>query len=222
MTTETGSVVDEGSAEVRPLPGRALRRPVQHHHLDPRRGPPGPTAGNGCGATSRGLDAGEITQLKTYHPQGDQSSARWFAGAGGWIHDQGGHCLRYASRQKLVDTTYAAKPVKPFVDGGPIYEDHPYCWKPEKGFSTADVRRDAYWAVLGGMAGHTSAHAVWQFSDGGRRGLGARGSWTDALKLPARRQMAHLRDLMTSLPFTRGRRTDRRSRRRPESGKDGS
>ena len=160
------------------------------------------------GNLAEGLDAGGATQLTTYHPQGDQSSAQWFAGAE-WLDFhmiQGGHCLRYGVRQELVESTYGARPVKPFIDGEPIYEDHPYCWKPEKGFSTAqDVRRDAYWAVLGGAAGHTyGAHAVWQFNDGGSGELGARGSWTDALDLPAGNQMVHLRDLMTSLPFRLG------------------
>ncbi|WP_281072855.1 apiosidase-like domain-containing protein [Pseudonocardia parietis] len=119
---------------------------------------------------------------------------------------QGGHCLRYDVRADLVDSTYDADPVKPFLDGEPIYEEHPYCWEPEQGFSTAlDVRRDAYWSVLGGAAGHTYGHhAVWQFNDGGDGELGARGSWSEALEFPAGEQMRHLRELMESLPFTRG------------------
>ncbi|MDN5920473.1 MAG: glycoside hydrolase family 140 protein, partial [Pseudonocardia sp.] len=54
-------------------------------------------------------------------------------------------------------------------------------------------------------AGHTYGHhAVWQFNDGGEGELGARGSWTEALESPAGEQMRHLRELMESLPFTRG------------------
>lgn len=155
-----------------------------------------------------GLDATGGTQIKTYHPRGDQSSAEWFADAD-WLDFhmiQGGHCLRYDVRADLVASTYGADPAKPFLDGEPIYEEHPYCWEPEQGFSTAlDVRRDAYWSVLGGAAGHTYGHhAVWQFNDGGDGELGARGSWTEALEFPAGEQMRHLRELMESLPFTRG------------------
>ncbi|MFP5022574.1 glycoside hydrolase family 140 protein [Pseudonocardia phyllosphaerae] len=206
---QTGKVVNEGNAEDY---GRFLgKRYGARDNITWTLGGDHPADGEEklWGALAKGLDAGGGTQLKTYHPQGDQTSAQWFAGSD-WLDFnmlQGGHCLRYEKRQKLVEQTYGASPAKPFVDGEPIYEDHPYCWKPEKGFSTAqDVRRDAYWAVLGGAAGHTyGAHAVWQFSPGGKGSLGARGSWTDALQLPAgKEQMAHLRQLMTSLPFTKG------------------
>ena len=205
---QTGSVVDEGNAGEY---GRFLgERFGDRSNVTWTLGGDHPAEGEEglWRSLAEGLDEGGATQLKTYHPQGDQSSAEWFSGAD-WLDFhmiQGGHCLRYDVRADLVESTYAARPAKPFVDGEPIYEDHPYCWKPEKGFSTAqDVRRDAYWAVLGGAAGHTyGAHAVWQFSDGGSGALGARGSWTDALDLPAAGQMRHLRELLESLPFGLG------------------
>ncbi len=150
-----------------------------------------------------GIRAGGGEQLMTYHPRGDQTSITWFA-EDDWIDFhmlQGGHCLRYDVRQELVRSTYAAG--RPFLDGESIYEDHPYCWKPEDGFSTAqDVRRDAWWAVLGGAAGHTYGHhAVWQFlADGRSASLGARGSWTEALGFPGAGQMRHVRALVESRP----------------------
>jgi hypothetical protein len=147
--------------------------------------------------------------LMTYHPIGDDSSVRYF-------HDdewldlnmiQGGHCLRYDIRRDLVDEAYGASPPKPFLDGEPIYEEHPYCWKPEDGFSTpTDVRRDAYWSVLGGAAGHTYGHhSVWQFTGDGRPpSLGARGDWVSALDDEAAWQMRHVRALMESRPWSTG------------------
>ncbi|WP_219416811.1 apiosidase-like domain-containing protein [Pseudonocardia nigra] len=126
------------------------------------------------------------TTLMTYHPIGDRSSAEWF-------HDdewldfnmvQGGHCLRYDVRQEIVDDTYGEDPVKPFLDGEPIYEEHPYCWEPEDGYSTAqDVRRDAYWSVFAGALGHTYGHhSVWQFTSDDRPAvLDARMDWMSAL-----------------------------------------
>lgn len=153
---------------------------------------------------AEGISAGGGRRPTTYHPRGDQTSVQWFAGDD-WIDFhmlQGGHCLRYEVRAKLLRKTYAAG--LPFVDGEPIYEDHPYCWdQPPDGFSTAlDVRRDAWWAVLGGAAGHTYGHhAVWQFLDEDRKPeLGARGTWTEALDFPGARQMRHVRYLIESRP----------------------
>jgi hypothetical protein len=150
------------------------------------------------------------TTTMTYHPLGDLSSAQWFHGDD-WLDFnmvQGGHCLRYQVRQEIVDSTYAEDPPKPFLDGEPIYEDHPYCWDaPPEGYSTPqDVRRDAYWSVFGGAAGHTYGHhAVWQFLDDGRAAaLGARGDWRDALGHEAAGQMRHLKALMESRPFATG------------------
>ncbi len=154
-------------------------------------------------ALADGIRTGGGAQLMTYHPRGDQSSVTWFEGDEriGFHMLQGGHCLRHDTRAELVERTYAA--ALPFVDGEPIYEDHPYCWRPEDGFSTAqDVRRDAYGSVLGGAAGHTYGHhAVWQFLAEGRSAeLGARGSWTEALRSPGAEQMQNLRALVGSRP----------------------
>jgi hypothetical protein len=144
--------------------------------------------------------------LMTYHPRGDQTSAEWF-------HDdewlsfnmlQGGHCRRWDTLLGLIEGNYARTPPKPFLDGESIYEDHPICWKPEDGFSTPeDVRRNAYWSVFGGAAGHTYGHhAVWQFlTEDGDASLGARGTWTEALDFPAGQQMRHVRALVESRPY---------------------
>lgn len=157
---------------------------------------------------AQGLEEAGANQLKTYHPRGDQSSAQWFADAD-WLdfHTiQGGHCLRYDSRSEVIEQTYDSEPAKPFLDGEPIYEEHPYCWEPDQGFSTAlDVRRDAYWAAMSGAAGHTYGHhSVWQFLEGGEGLMGARGSWTEAMRYPGAIQMGHLRALMESRPFWLG------------------
>lgn len=159
-----------------------------------------------------GIEAGAGREvLMTYHPIGDKSSAEWFSGQP-WLDlnmVQGGHCLRYDVRRTLVEKSYRADPALPFVDGEPIYEEHPYCWeRAPEGFSTAlDVRRDAYWAVFGGALGHTYGHHnVWQFQTPDRKGaLGSRPvTWQDALQAPGAAQMTHLRALMESRPFTTG------------------
>jgi hypothetical protein len=160
---------------------------------------------------ARGIEQGAGGDvLMTYHPQGDQTSAEWFDGDD-WLDVnmiQGGHCRRYDVRRKLVNSTFGASSDKPFLDGEPLYENHPWCWKPQDGYSKAvDVRSDAYWSVLGGAFGHTYGHhSVWQFlGTGGRRAeLGARGSWEEGLKAEAGVQMGHLRALMESRPYTLG------------------
>jgi hypothetical protein len=144
--------------------------------------------------------------LMTYHPRGDQTSATWFHDDD-WLSFnmlQGGHCRRWDNLFGLITGNFSEKPPKPFLDGESIYEDHPICWKPEDGYSTdEDVRRNAYWSVFGGAAGHTYGHhAVWQFlEDGESAQLGARGTWTKALEFPAGNQMQHLRALMKSRPY---------------------
>lgn len=143
--------------------------------------------------------------LMTYHPRGDQTSATWFHNDR-WLSFnmlQGGHCKRWDNLLGLIEGNAAQNPVKPFLDGESIYEDHPLCWKPEDGFSTEhDVRNNAYWSVFGGAAGHTYGHhAVWQFLEAdGSPQLGARGNWIDAMRFPAGTQMRHLRALMESRP----------------------
>lgn len=143
------------------------------------------------------------TTLMTYHPLGDDSSVRYFHNDA-WLDlnmIQGGHCRRYEVRNNLLNEAYQAHPPKPFLDGEPIYEAHPYCWKPEDGYATPlDVRRDAYWAMFAGAAGHTYGHhTVWQFTGGDRpRVSNPLGDWQSALDAEAAWQMRHLRDLMES------------------------
>ena len=55
-------------------------------------------------------------------------------------------------------TTYDERtPVKPVVDGEPLYEDHPLAFRAKDNGCSFDahVRRRAYWDVFSGTAGHT-------------------------------------------------------------------
>jgi hypothetical protein len=150
------------------------------------------------------------TELMTYHPIGGSSSTRWFRGDPWLSFDmlQGGHCLRYTQRRDLLDAAYATSPTRPFLDGEPIYSGHPYCWdQPPEGYSTPiDARRDAYWAVFAGAAGHTYGdHSVWQFVGSGRAAeLGAVDDWRTAMNDEAAWQMRYLVDLMESHPWWLG------------------
>ena len=108
----------------------------------------------------------------------------------------------------MLDAAYKAEVTRPFLDGEQIYAEHPYCWKPEDGYSTPlDVRRDAYWAVLAGAAGVTYGdHNVWQFAGATGRPpeLGATGDWQSAMEDPAAWQMRNLAELMKTHPWYKG------------------
>ncbi len=65
----------------------------------------------------------------------------------------------------MTRADYDRTPVKPVVDGEPIYEDHPVSFDAKKlGHSIAgDVRRPLYWDLFDGAFGHTYGHhSVWQ------------------------------------------------------------
>ncbi|CAN3129385.1 DUF4038 domain-containing protein [Mycobacterium sp. smrl_JER01] len=149
--------------------------------------------------------------MMTYHPIGGASSTHWFRSDPWLTFDmiQGGHCLRYSERRDLLRAAYESAPTRPFLDGEPIYSGHPYCWdQPPEGYSAPiDIRRDAYWAVFAGAAGHTYGdHAVWQFAGATDRPseLGALGDWRSAMEDEAAWQMGHLVDLMETYPWWKG------------------
>ena len=65
----------------------------------------------------------------------------------------------------MTRADYDRTPVKPVLDGEPIYEDHPVSFDAKRlGHSiAADVRRPLYWNLFTGAFGHTYGHhSVWQ------------------------------------------------------------
>jgi hypothetical protein len=105
-----------------------------------------------------------------------------------------------------IDDDYRRTPVKPVMDGEPLYEDHPIGFRAAKdyGYSfDAHVRQRAYWHVFTGAFGHTYGHhSVWQMFAPGKRGInGPLVFWTDAIHRPGAAQMQHLRTLIESRPM---------------------
>jgi hypothetical protein len=117
---------------------------------------------------------------------------------------QNGHCndTPYSER---VAHDYNLQPIKPVMDGEPLYEDHPICFNAkEKGYSNAaDIRRCAYWDLFAGAHGHTYGnHSVWQMYGPNRKPInGPLNFWDEALDHPGAAQMRHVRALMESRPF---------------------
>jgi len=146
--------------------------------------------------------------LMSFHPRGGETSSTWFHDDP-WLDfnmHQTGHGL--ADQVKSYDRIardYARTPVKPVVDGEPLYEDHPLAFRSrDNGFSfDAHVRQRAYWDVFSGAAGHTYGnHAVWQMYAPGRKPInGPLFYWNEAIHRPGANQMRYVRALVESRPY---------------------
>lgn len=146
--------------------------------------------------------------LMSYHPQPKDKG-----GSSTWFHQeewldfnmhQTGHCANQGTYKHIVHD-YDLTPVKPVLDGEPLYEDHPNCFNAkELGHSVPeDIRRIMYWNVFAGAFGQTyGCHDVWQMYDGKEEGINQPlRPWTVALDLPMANQVKHLKNLMLSRPF---------------------
>jgi hypothetical protein len=168
--------------------------------------------------------------LMTFHPRGGRSSAQWFHDDP-WLDfnmQQNGHC-NDADVAGRIARDYARHPVKPVLDGEPLYENFSMCFSADRPLSDAyEVRKYAYWSVLSGAFGHAYGnHSVWQMADDrhppvngpqqlrhrvANRVLRTAGSpmrvsasllpWREALHQDGARDMQHLRRLVESRPFT--------------------
>src|SRR4051812_29354534 len=160
-------------------------------------------------ALAEGLRRGDGgSHLITFHPPGGNGSSSW-------LHDepwldfnmrQNGHVPEFTGRYDKTRADYdRTDPVKPVIDGEPIYEDHPVSFKAkELGHSVAaDVRRPLYWDLFGGACGHTYGHhSVWQMYAKGRKPInGPLMPWTEAIDQPGAAQMRHGRRLIESRPI---------------------
>lgn len=160
---------------------------------------------------AKGIIAGvgnKDSALMTFHPQPHSPG-----GSSAWFHhdewldfnmNQTGHCVNKPIYDK-ISYDYNLRPVKPTIDGEPLYEDHPICFNAKKyGFSDADdIRKNFYWDLFAGAFGVTyGCHDVWQMYAPGRKAInGARRYWYDALHLPGAEQMKYVKKLMLSQHF---------------------
>ncbi|MCP5517192.1 MAG: glycoside hydrolase family 140 protein [Verrucomicrobiales bacterium] len=159
-------------------------------------------------AMARGLRQGDGgAHLMTWHPTGGRGSAEWFHNDD-WLDfnmRQNGHAPEFTGRYDQTRVDYDRRPVKPVLDGEPIYEDHPVSFDAKKqGHSIAgDVRRPLYWDLFGGAFGHTYGHhSVWQMWAPGRNPVNnPLMPWFEAIEQPGAAQMQHARALLKSRPF---------------------
>jgi hypothetical protein len=159
-------------------------------------------------AMARGLRKGDGgAHLMTWHPSGGSGSAQYFHGED-WLDfnmRQNGHVAEFTGRYDKTREDYNRTPIKPVLDGEPIYEDHPVSFKAnEFGHSTAaDVRRPLYWNLFTGAFGHTYGHhSVWQMWSAGKNPINnPLMPRREAIEQPGATQMQHGKNLMLSRPF---------------------
>lgn len=116
--------------------------------------------------------------------------------------------MSFGDKEEQIVGREVKGPRKPVLDGEPSYEDIPQGLHDFSAprWQDYDVRRYAYWSVFAGSFGHTYGHnSIMQFMRPGLLGsFGAEKPWWDAMKDPGYRQMKHLKQLMTAVPFTEG------------------
>ena len=159
-------------------------------------------------AMAHGLRKGDGDRhLITFHPPGGGGSSAWFQ-ADDWLDfnmRQNGHGAEFTGHYDQTRADYDRTPVKPVIDGEPIYEDHPVSFNAKNfGHSiAADVRRAFYWDVFGGACGHTYGHhSVWQMWAPNRAPINnPLLTWVEALDQPGAGQMRFGRRLMESRPM---------------------
>ncbi len=146
--------------------------------------------------------------LMSFHPRGGATSSTWFHNDE-WLDfnmQQDGHGVPgMAKSWEKITADYERTPVKPVLDGEPLYEDHPLAFRAkELGYSfDAHVRQYAYWDTFSGACGHTYGnHAVWQmFAAGRQRVNGPLMTWDQAIMRPGAAQVQYVRALLESRPY---------------------
>jgi len=168
-------------------------------------------------------------KLIAYHPFGRTASSLWFhqeawldinmfqsghrrydqASLGEWDDNASTEEFFGEDNWRYVDRDRSYEPAKPTLDGEPSYEQilqglhdpiQPY-WQ------ACDVRRYAYWSVFQGAMGHTYGNnAIQQFYIGNESGnYGVKEVWQEAIHHEGSGQMQHLKNLMLSVDYIKGR-----------------
>lgn len=185
-------------------------------------------------ALARGLTEGNGgRQLMSYHPTGEISSHYWFHNES-WLSFnivQSGHYRKLDPVYRFAGMYAQLRPVKPFVNAEPSYEDIPVrFWEysdyekngkrkedviDERGlvrdtayfadgiYDEKDIRNQAYWTYLSGAAGYTYGNnAIWQmYKPGGTCHIPCLTFWDAALDRPGAESMRQVKKLFTNYPL---------------------
>ena len=109
---------------------------------------------------ARGLRKGDGgAHLMTFHPPGGDGSSTWFHDDD-WLDfnmRQNGHVAEFTGRYDQTRADYDRTPVKPVLDGEPIYEDHPVSFNAKK-LGHSHRRRRPPAALLGPLRRRLRPH----------------------------------------------------------------
>ncbi|WP_026462906.1 glycoside hydrolase family 140 protein [Adhaeribacter aquaticus] len=150
---------------------------------------------------------GQENALMTYHPQPQKegSSSTWFQ-QDDWLDFnmfQTGHCPD-VKVWELMGGDYNRTPVKPTMDGEPLYEEIPVCFDTKNGYAqVVDIRRRAYISLFAGAHGFTyGCNNIWQMYAPGRKPtINPTRFWYESLDLPGANAMTDVRKLIESRPM---------------------
>lgn len=146
--------------------------------------------------------------LMTYHPWGGTSCTKWFTDEP-WLDfymQQNGHPYDVPLWDRISGDYNGTKPVRPVLDGEPLYDEHAIDFDMEKNGVSTDyhTRRYFYHEVFSGACGHTfGSTGVWQVWDPDKyRPAGnVFTRWEESLGRIASYQMGYGKELMLSRPY---------------------
>jgi hypothetical protein len=129
--------------------------------------------------------------LITYHPSGGNSSS--FFHHRSWLaFNVIQTWADYLKIYSMVYSDFMRTPTKPVILVEGAYEEGPEY--PTKPITPLIVRKQAYWAVLAGSAGHTYGHNdIWRKNP----------NWRESLESPGARHMKVLKDVFSSRKWWR-------------------
>lgn len=168
-------------------------------------------------ALGKTLHEKDPDHLISFHPRGRHTSSLWFhkqdwlafnmfqSGHKDYEQDTTASDIFHFGEDnwRYINNDYTLDPVKPTMDAEPSYENIPHglhdSMQPR--WTTADLRRYAYWSVFAGGAGFTyGENAVMQFHSptDNAGSYGVDHFWKEGLKTTGATQMQYLKKLLLS------------------------
>lgn len=150
---------------------------------------------------AKGIKEAGDTHPMTFHPRGSSSSSLSVHNRD-WLDFnmiQTGHAVEGRDVFGYLERDYAKKPVKPVLNGEPLYEDIPVGFDSKKGYFDAfDCRVAAYRSLLAGACGHTYGHNnIWSMTREGEENAFFIMSWRKAMDRPGSAHMGYVKNFFT-------------------------
>ena len=173
---------------------------------------------DGCGDIVRAMAKGIAVGISgkedysactmTYHPWGGTSCTEWFTDEP-WLDfymQQNGHPYDVPVWDRILADYNGVQPVRPVLDGEPLYDEHAIDFDMEKNGVSTDyhTRRFFYHEVFSGACGHTfGSSGVWQVWDPEKYSPAGNvfTPWQESLGRIASYQMGYGKELVMSRPY---------------------